>query len=390
MHPHDSGDMLSASSALSTEMRGGGRRRLLWLLGILLTPPLLLAILCLGLYFRANDSRVSSAVLETWPVVQDATRNNGTDLILWRGDYYLVHASALVPSGEDSRLRLWISKDSRQWKLVREFHLPGGEGLSAPKFAPIAHRLFIYALQCDAEGRPLGTQYTYSEGGQSWQPLRGTGPEGWLIGRPRSQDNRVWYAPAHWRGQGKAILLSSRNGIQWNEIGIIDEGHRIAEGDITFLPDGRLLACARLDESDSAYGDPEARTLIATAEAPYDRWSRTYSYVTRLDTPCLFTWRGQAYALGRHNPDPPRPLNYHGSILGRKRTALYRVSPDGMDWVSDLPSGGDTGHAGAVVLGGEVFVSYSTSDRRYDWPWLIGTRRPTEIHMARLRPDAAQ
>jgi hypothetical protein len=379
-------DALSASSTGSTEMRDRPWRRTRQILlgaGIAL---LLLVSLPLTAYFRENASKVSpKLVYESWSAVADGRHNSNTDLIHWNGLYYLVHASAPYHfASDDCRLKLWTSPDCRTWKMLREFYVPG-EDIRDPKFAPIAGRLFLYTLKNkEFSAEPYSTQFTYTEEGVNWQPLRDIGPEGWIFWRPKTRDGRVWYMPAYWHEHGKSILLTSRNGQQWTEVSVIHEGNRNDETDIEFLPDGRLLATARLEESDSYFGDAEARTLLAVAEPPYTQWSKTSSYLTRLDGPCLFNYEGQVYAVGRYHPDKPSVVNRVGGILGRKRTSLFRVQPDGMEWLSDLPSGGDTSYAGVARQGDDLYVSYYTSPIEYDWPWVFGMLLESDIRIAKI------
>ncbi len=379
-------DAPSASSTGSTEMRYGvGSRWQRWLVGVLAALAFLAAI-PLNMYFRGNESKVNPKLIyESWVAVSDGMHNSNTDLIRWNNTYYMVHASSPYHFASDaSRLKLWSSPDCRSWSPVREFHVQD-QDIRDPKFAPIAGRLYLYVLKnTDFAAEPYATQFTYTESGVTWQPLRDASPEGWLFWRPKSLDGRVWYMPAYWHEHGKSILLSSRNGQQWEEVSVIHEGNRTDDTDIEFLPDGRILATARLEESDSVFGDAEARTLIAVAEPPYTEWSKTSSYVTRFDGPCLFPYDGEIYGIGRFNPDKPTPLNYFGSILGRKRTSLFRFSPDGMEWLSDLPSAGDTSYAGVARDGDNLYVSYYTSPTDHDWPWIFGMLWPSDIRMAKI------
>ena len=73
-----------------------------------------------------------------------------------------------------------------------------------------------------------------------------------------------------------------------------------------------------------------------------------------------------------------------GSVLSRKRTALFRVDDDRLTWLSDLPSAGDTSCAGTVIRGDFLYVSYYTSDIRRDVPWLLGMVLPSDIRIARI------
>lgn len=360
------------------------------MLGAVVAVPLLLLFLGAGLYFTSNESRVAPALeVERWPAVADGKHNYDPDIVFWNGSYWLVHCSADSAFGDtESRLRLWRSQDARTWTRVREFYIPG-KNLQAACFASISRRLFIYThLNAQRLPSPHQTHFTFTEDGVNWEPLAALPAEGWLLGRPRSADERLWYAPAWRQEKDRLALLRSRNGRQWEEAATIHEGDLVSEGDIQFLPDGRLLAVARLDKTEGYFGSRDAGTLIASAAAPFAEWSKAESKATRLDAPSLFLWGNTAYALGRRNPDAPGILQDNGSLAGRKRTALYRVTPEALEWLSDLSSGGDTGHAGVVVQQNELYVTYYSSPLRFDWVWGIGMMKESDVHVARIGLDS--
>jgi hypothetical protein len=108
------------------------------------------------------------------------------------------------------------------------------------------------------------------------------------------------------------------------------------------------------------------------------------SLVTRLDGPNLFTFEGQVYAVGRYQPHPSGPFAWQGSIFSRKRTSLFLIRPDGMQYLTDLPSAGDTSYSGIILQGEALLVSYYTSDIRRDYPWLLGMVSPSDARIARV------
>jgi len=108
------------------------------------------------------------------------------------------------------------------------------------------------------------------------------------------------------------------------------------------------------------------------------------SPVTRLDGPNLFTYDNRVYAVGRYQPVVQGPFVWQGSILARKRTALFLVREDGLVHLSDLPSAGDTSYAGVVLRGPDLFVCYYTSPIDRDYPWILGMDSPSPIRMARI------
>ncbi len=124
---------------------------------------------------------------------------------------------------------------------------------------------------------------------------------------------------------------------------------------------------------------------------PYTEWiTHTKSLVTRLDGPALFSYNGNTYAVGRYQPELAWPFAQQGSIVSRKRTSLFQVKSEGLIYLTDLPSAGDTTYAGIVQRGDELLVDYYTSDISRDWFWLMGMISPSEIRMARVNLPALE
>jgi hypothetical protein len=120
-------------------------------------------------------------------------------------------------------------------------------------------------------------------------------------------------------------------------------------------------------------------------EPPFTSWTYAKSFVTRLDGPRLFAHGGRVYAIGRSEPWGFAPPLFHtGSILSRKRTALFLVEPDRLVHLTDFPSAGDTSYAGVAIHGEHLYASYYTSDVTADWPWIVGMLRPSEVRVARF------
>ncbi len=334
---------------------------------------------------RPNRARYPRGLsLQSWPIVKDGWHNSNTDMIYWQGHFYLIHAASPFHFGSSRcHLKLWRSKDAVHWELIAQFS-NAPEDIRDPKFAVINDRLFLYVLlnrQFNPE--PYTTAFSVSEDGESWTPLKPLEPAGWLFWRPKTLDGKTWYVPAYWWEHGQSILLSSTDGEHWQVHSTIYTGDRNDETDIEFLPDGRMLAVARLEFSeDYLRGDPQGSTLIALSEPPYQEWKvSAKSTVTRLDGPCLFSYNGKIYALGRYQPTKDRPFSYPGSIFSRKRTALFAVREDALVYLGDLPSAGDTSYGAVVQQGDELFIEYYTNDIRKDYPWAVGMLCPSEIRM---------
>ncbi len=354
---------------------------------LVLLSVVLLAGICAWWWLRPNTARVRPSLgIETWSVVRDGLHNSNTDLIYWRGSFWLVHAASPWHLGSSQcRLRIWRSGDGRTFEPTAELGVPG-EDIRDPKFAEIGGRLFLYALPNRGRAAlPYTTLYSTSEDGITWSPFAPTNQPGWLFWRPKSRDGVTWYVTAYWHQHGRSRLFSSWDGIQWSFVSDIHEGDANDETDFEFLPDGRMLATARLEgRADSPLGSPDAATLIAVSLPPHHAWTKTRSQVTRLDGPALFSHQGVALAVARFQPGHRGPFGQLGSMLSRKRTALFLVEEDRLVHLTDLPSSGDTSYAGVVVSDGVAWVSYYTSDVTRDPAWALGMLLPSEIRMARI------
>jgi hypothetical protein len=340
--------------------------------------------------FRPNRAWLNPAIpQESWSVVDDGQHNSNTDLIYWNAAFYLVHAASPYHlASARCRLVLLRSLDGRQWQQIAMLD-NAPEDIRDPKLAVIGGRLFLYALKNIAlNPEPYTTIFTSSADGVAWEAWREIEPRGWLFWRPKSRDGKTWYVPAYWWEHGRSALFTSTDGIHWRFVSQIYAGGRNDETDIEFLPDGRMLATGRLEYGESPFGHPRGATLIAVSDASYEKWQkRLESRVTRLDGPNLFSWNGRLYAVGRYQPCPH---TWQGSAFTRKRTALFAVNENGLIYLTDLPSSGDTSYAGVVVQDGELYTCYYTSDIRRDPVWIVGMLDPSSIRMARIPMAALQ
>jgi hypothetical protein len=381
-----------------TEPQGPARRAARVLARLLLAWLLAGALVLAWWMLRPNRAEVDHGiVLESWPVVSDAMHNSNTDLAWWRGHFYLAHDRRPYHfASPDAEIWLHRSLDARRWERVASFRIPGND-LRDPHLAVIRDRLHLYVLPNRAlEPRPHGTAVATSADGLAWSALEPIEPDGWLLWRPLTRDGVRWLAPAYVRGMGRAALFGSEDGRRWMELSTIHAGDGASETDAVLLPDGRVLATVRLELDAPPLGSRDAGTLIAAAGPPYTQWSRTRTSEARLDGPCLFVHDGRAYGIGRRDPDASAWGRRTGSILGRKRTAIFALTPERLAHLTDLPSAGDTSYAGCVVRAGELFASYYTSDPAGDPPWILGMLRRSQVRIARVdlralaaRADAA-
>jgi hypothetical protein len=362
-----------------------------WVLGGLVGILVLLLIMFAYWYFRSNRSQVNgSIVVDTWDIANDGMHNSNTDMIAWQNKFYIAYVSSPFHfASEKSVLHVKVSSDQgKTFAQVFSFN-PPGEDIRDPKFAVIGNRLFLYALKNTSFiAEPYVTVYAYTENGETWTNFEAVpGLDGWLFWRPKTQDGVTFYNAAYWYQHTKSVLLKSTDGINWGIVSTIHEGDHNDETEIQFLPDGRLIATARLEYSgfaDGAFGDMRGATLLTVSSSPFTEWTDLLqSRVTRLDGPYLFTYHDRVYAVGRFQPGLDL-LTPQGSILARKRTSLFEVRSDGLAYLTDLPSAGDTSYSGVVVVGDWAYISYYTSPIDHDYSWILGMITPSAVRMAKV------
>ena len=366
-------------------------------LGSLIGAILLFLVILFGTwYLRPNQAHVDKAVVvDSWDIANDKNHNSNTDMIQWKDQFYIAYVSSPYHfASNQSILHIKLSNDmGHSWTEVHAFNA-NGQDIRDPKFAIIGNRLFLYALKNDTFlAEPYLTMYSYTEDGSTWQELQKVANvDGWLFWRPKTQDGITFYDAAYWHEHGKSILLKSTDGINWEIVSNIHEGQHNDETEIEFLPDGRLLATARLEYDsfgDGMFGHPLGATLITVSAPPFTTWTDLLqSRVTRLDGLNLFTYNQRIYAVGRYQADLGKsgPLTDQGSALAKKRTSLFEVKYKdgqiGLSYLTDLPSDGDTSYEGLVISGDTAYISYYTSPIIHDYAWILGMLSPSQVRMA--------
>jgi len=339
--------------------------------------------------------------IESWDVVNDGHHNSNTDLVYFKGQFFLAHAVSPYHFGHtDCKIVIKSSADALTWKITAEIK-PTNQDIRDPKFAVIEDRLFLYVLlNVEVDPQPFTTLYSSSLDGITWEPFQSIGQEGWLFWRPRSLDRKTWYCPAYWHQFNQSALFRSGDGRTWEKWATIHEGGVVNETCCEFFDDGMLIAAGRMEYSkelfDLIFGHPRCSTMLSAAHPPYTHFQPLVeTQITRLDGPVLFKHGGRIFAVGRSQPHSDRFLMKPGAVLAKKRTSLYEVTRQGMVYLSDLPSAGDTSYAGVVLHDGYAWISYYTSDIQHDciWfigmhehdcIWFIGMHEPTSIRLARI------
>jgi len=359
---------------------------------LLVAPALAVAVPILYWKHRSpSDIHVAESLgFEMWTAVAPDAHHSNTDMLKYKGEYLLVHATSPWHFASDKcKLVVRSSPDAKNWRVLAEISVPG-EDVRDPKLAEIGGKLFLYFLRNTKkfEAEPTGTAYCTSEDGVNWTEPKDLANEGWLWWRPKTFDGATFYVPAYWWEHGRSMLLKSTDGVEWAEVGEIYSGDKNDETAISFKPDGTMIMTARLEMEPDRWGyHPDAHTLIGVASPPYTEWKLGRGYETRLDGPYLWQIGERTYACGRRHVGAKKTM---GSAWGRKRTSLYLVEDDRLVFLSDLPSCGDTSYAGVIVEGDDIFIDYYTSPPGRDYPWLLGMISKSSIEMVKFKVDALE
>ena len=89
-------------------------------------------------------------------------------------------------------------------------------------------------------------------------------------------------------------------------------------------------------------------------------------------------------SVQRSGSGATEPAGFQGSAIARKRTALFEVRENGLAYLTDFPSNGDTSYVGLVMEGDAAYLTYYTSPLSHDFPWAMGMLLPTEIRMVKI------
>ena len=308
-------------------------------------------------------------------VVDDGLHNAFTDLVQFKGKFFLTHRSC--PEGHmifpTSKIHILTSDDGiGGWQPVFEFSVPERD-VRDPHFLIFDDRLFVYSgtWLCPPEGNPrdMNDHLGYAactDDGASWDgPTMLEGTYGHYIWRAATHGDKAYLCARRRRGfppgydgeDGHKIvegaMLESDDGLIWRYCTLFTEDY----GDETaflFESDGSVLAIAR------GLGDCTAR--VCRSAPPYDAWTRT-DLDRNVGGPLLAKWGDRYLVAGRKSLEPSKP-----------RTTLYWLVDDQLREIAELPSDGDNSYPGLLPL----------DDRRALLSYYSSHEETTSIYLAEL------
>ena len=324
--------------------------------------------------------------------------NENTDLTTFKGAIYFVHRTAISQTlGPNSALHVYRSTDGgKSFTETARIEAPVDRDVRDPHFYEVNGELFLKALTrlAVASARDSNvdtvTVAAHSPDGAAWTPLAQIGPHGWSFWRIR-ENNGVYYSAAYQDGDKSVVLYSSTDGLSWNASTgaplYAVSADTPLETELTFMPNGKLLALVRTDGTDDELlGDVgRLRTKVCWASPPYASFDCSTELAgQRLDGPLTFfdSARTRLFVVARK----------HLQGTGKKRTALFEITGDAVvsggasggalsikEW-GELPSAGDTSYAGVAMIDpSHALVRWYSGDLTADRPWVLAMFDLTDV-----------
>ena len=285
-------------------------------------------------------------------VYDDGSHNAFTDLIHWRGRYWLTFRGC--PDGHmvypTSRIRVLVSADGlTDWHEAFSFNAEGRD-VRDPHFLAFGEKLFVYsgAWLCDPARpghRDINDHLGYgawTDDGDTWRGPRSLeGTYGHYVWRAAAHRDRAFLCARRRRdfipGPGpeeareviEGAMLESDDGLVWRTAGLFTEDYG-NETAFLFEDDGQVVALAR--------GADPVPARICRSLPPYVAWQRT-ELDRNVGGPLLAKWGERYLVAGRKTLEPGRPV-----------TTVYWLESDALVEQLELPSGGDNSYPGFVPL----------------------------------------
>lgn len=290
-----------------------------------------------------------------------------TDLARWRGRWWCVFREGeRHVHGRDGGVRVLVSDDGESFSSAALLQEEGVD-LRDPKLSVTPDgRLMVlmggsvYRERALVDRRP---RVSFSADGESFSdpaPVLESGDWLWRVTWHEGVAYGASYRSA--ADPWSLVLHRSEDGVAWRPVAALDVPGRPNETTLRFLPDGRMIALIRREGEDRA-------GWIGSSAPPYTDWSFRPAG-PRLGGPnFVIADDGSMWAATRT----------YGDAM---RTALFRMSVDGLAPALELPSEGDTSYPGMVLDGEVLWLSYYSSHAP---PEGGASSAGTRIFLARVR-----
>ena len=292
----------------------------------------------------------------------DGAHNAFTDLVRWRGEYYLCFRHGTAHGSMDGEIRVMRSQDLKTWTPCATLDTWGDD--RDPHFAATDERLYVYFGTWDlvhsaGHGTPgrgaVRSHFGSTTDGADWPEVRGVYEPGWWLWRVRVHDGAFYsaaYTAVRPRPSARETrLLRSEDGLEWTLVSTVTKERMAGEADMVFDEDDSVWLISRT-------GDKAGDAAWFHADAPWAEW-QTRAMGVLVQSPTIAQWQGRFFVSGRGRQD------------GKSVTKIWELNSGNIEEAITLPSGGDTGYRGLLADTAadtpSLFVSwYSQHERGKD------------------------
>jgi hypothetical protein len=270
----------------------------------------------------------------------DGSHNAFTDLIQWKGLYYLCFRHGEGHVSMDGEIRIVRSPDLKTWEPCGTVRTIGDD--RDPHFAATEERLFVYFGVWDTvhgKGRALVTRnavrshVSSTADGTTWRGAQGVYESKWWMWRVKHHGD-AFYSVAYsaFRPAPKfreTRLLRSEDGLTWNPVSTITQKRMSGESDMWFHDDGSVWVLSRT-------GVEPGHTWLHESSSDRKTWVESDTGQL-IHSPVIAKWKDRFFVAGRGR--------------GGKKfvTKVWELVDGHANELITLPSGGDTSYPGLLV-----------------------------------------
>ena len=324
--------------------------------------------------------------------------NNNVAIAEYRGRMYMAWRNAPTHfASKKARIMVMTSTDNgKSWEYETRIVLH--RDVREPFFTVTQDELILSFFEAGTNPlkfEPNRLLRTRTQFGRDWSPLEEWGERGEIVWEIKNRNNKYYatsYIGNHYHAGKSQIgvrFKESEDGLNWKNIGENLYSGGVSEVGFDFKNDGTFWAVGRNEDGDdSGFG-----SQIFSANAEHlDQWeSLKKSDPKRYDSPRMFKHGDELYMIARRDIGR-KPFGLLSQwlpnsirkwvILGRyslrsKRTALYHLNTaeKKVEWMADLPSGGDTAFASIIQKSEHEYLiaNYSNDpEDAFDMSWIDG------------------
>lgn len=316
---------------------------------LLLAMPVLLSMTALQGLAETTPDIPKVEVADIRKVFDDGDHNAFTDLITFKGAFYLAFRSCPDGHGVSPNASVIILKstDAREWNQVHTFRVAKRDTRD-PHFLVFKSRLFVYTgtwysgdapakNNADLELNQHLGYAAWSKDGAEWsEPVLLDGTFGHYVWRAAATGGKAFLCarrkigfavgPKGEPNEIESLMLESDDGLIWKKRATFQ---KIAGDETAFFfeRDGRILGVGRR----------RGTAQLLRSAPPYKKWERR-DLDRHLGGPLLARWGGRTLVGGRRSTD-----------RGPKTSMAWLVGND-LHEFAELPSGGDNSYPGFVAI----------------------------------------